>query len=64
MVALRLPDRALYLAFTLYALALAPFVSMVHLSNGFVDATAAAVKAWPVTLLFVDHGGPHAAAPL
>ena len=52
MVALRLPDRALYLAFTLYALAFTPFVSMVHLSNGFVDATAAAVKAWPVTFYF------------
>lgn len=52
MVAIRLPDRALYLAFTLYALALTPFLSMIHLPNDLLDATAAAAKAWPFTFYF------------
>lgn len=52
MVALRLPDRALYLALTVYALALTPFLSMLHLPNDLLDATAAAAKAWPITFYF------------
>jgi hypothetical protein len=52
MVALRLTDRALYLALTVYALAVTPFLSMLHLPNDFVDATAAGVKAWPITFYF------------
>lgn len=52
MVALRLPDRALYLGFTAYALAFTPFLSMLHFPNGFLDATAAAAKAWPITFYF------------
>ena len=52
MVALRLTDRALYLALTVYALAITPFLSMLHLPNDLVDATAAAVKAWPITFYF------------
>lgn len=52
MVALRLPDRALYLGFTVYALAVTPFLSMVHLPNGLGDALAATAKAWPITFYF------------
>jgi len=52
MLMLKLPDRLLYLAFTVYALALTPFLSMIHLPNNLVDATAAAVKAWPITFYF------------
>lgn len=52
MVALRLPDRTLYLVVTLYALALTPFLSMLHLPNDLLDATAAAAKAWPITFYF------------
>ncbi|WP_431301478.1 hypothetical protein [Sediminicoccus sp. BL-A-41-H5] len=52
MVALRLTDRALYLALTVYALGITPFLSMLHLPNDLVDATAAAVKAWPITFYF------------
>lgn len=52
MVALRLPDRVLYLTFTVYALAVTPFLSMLHLPNGLGDAVAATAKAWPVTFYF------------
>ena len=49
---LSLPDRALYLVFSIYALVLTPFLSMLYLPNGLMDALASAVKTWPITFYF------------
>ncbi|MDB5413671.1 MAG: hypothetical protein JWR10_2006 [Rubritepida sp.] len=52
MLMLRLPDRVLYLVFAVYALAVTPLLSMIHLPNGLVDALAASIKIWPITFYF------------
>ena len=56
-VGLSLPDRALYLVFAVYALALTPFLSMLYLPNGLADALASAVKTWPITFYFSAAAG-------
>jgi len=51
-LAISLPDRALYLVFSIYALVLTPFLSMLYLPNGLIDALASTVKTGPITYYF------------
>ncbi|MBS9475705.1 hypothetical protein KIP89_01095 [Ancylobacter sp. VKM B-3255] len=49
---LELPAKRFYLVFLAYALGVTPFVSMVQLGNGLIDALITTVKVWPVTYYF------------
>ncbi|MBU8540744.1 hypothetical protein [Falsiroseomonas tokyonensis] len=48
----KLVDRVLYIVLGLYTMVLTPFLSMIHLSNGLLDAIFSTVKAWPLTFYF------------
>ncbi|MCK0209391.1 hypothetical protein MWN33_15250 [Starkeya koreensis] len=49
---LQLPARRLYLIYFAYALGLTPFISILQLGNGLVDAIITTVKIWPLTYYF------------
>lgn len=49
---LELPAKRFYLVFLAYALGVTPFISMVQLGNGLVDALITTVKVWPITYYF------------
>ncbi|TSJ62945.1 hypothetical protein FO470_08100 [Starkeya sp. 3C] len=51
-VRLQLPAKRFYLVFLAYALGFTPFVSMLQLGNGLVDALITTVKIWPLTYYF------------
>ncbi|MCS0504461.1 hypothetical protein [Ancylobacter mangrovi] len=52
LVYLRLPGKTAYLVFFAYTLGVTPFVSMIHLGNGFFDGVFTTVKIWPLTYYF------------
>ncbi|ADH89532.1 conserved hypothetical protein [Ancylobacter novellus DSM 506] len=52
LVRLRLPARHLYLAFLAYTIGFTPFVSMLQLGNGLIDALTTTVKVWPLSYYF------------
>jgi hypothetical protein len=51
-VYLRLPAKLFYLVFLTYAIGFTPFISMVHLGNGLIDAMITTVKVWPLSYYF------------
>ncbi|MDB5368654.1 MAG: hypothetical protein JWP20_212 [Roseomonas sp.] len=52
MLRLRLPDGPLYLLLMAYTLGLTPFLSLLYLPNGLIDALLSSIKAWPLTYYF------------
>jgi len=46
------PMTVLFLTMLAYVLGVTPLLSMVHLGNGFLDALATTVKAWPLAYYF------------
>lgn len=51
-IRLDLPAKRFYLVFLAYTLGITPFVSMVQLGNGLIDALITTVKIWPLTYYF------------
>jgi hypothetical protein len=49
---LRLPDGVLYMAAIAYALVVTPFMGLMELPVGLVDAMLSTIKAWPFTYYF------------
>ncbi|QFR32725.1 hypothetical protein [Ancylobacter sp. TS-1] len=49
---LHLPAKRYYLIYLAYALGLTPFVSILQLGNGLIDALITTVKIWPLTYYF------------
>ncbi len=52
MLTLRLPDGPVYILVVAYTIFLTPFLSLLYLPNGLLDAALSTVKAWPLTFYF------------